>query len=64
MSDGDALGANPLPEAIRSYVDRVVHDAAALGDTAGCPDVAHGGPRGPDPDRTREAGSRSSRWAR
>jgi inosine-uridine nucleoside N-ribohydrolase len=38
-SDGDALGANPLPEAIRSYVDRVVHDAAALGDSAGCPDV-------------------------
>ena len=39
VSDGDALGANPLPEAIRSYVDRVVHDAAALGDSAGCPDV-------------------------
>ena len=32
VSDGDALGANPLPEAIRSYVDRVVHNAAALGD--------------------------------
>jgi purine nucleosidase len=28
VSDGDALGANPLPEAIRSYVDRVVHAAA------------------------------------
>jgi inosine-uridine nucleoside N-ribohydrolase len=40
VSDGDALGANPLPEAIRSYVDRVVHNAAALGDSAGCPDVA------------------------
>jgi inosine-uridine nucleoside N-ribohydrolase len=39
MSDGDALGANPLPEAIRSYVDRVVHNAAALGDGAACPDV-------------------------
>jgi inosine-uridine nucleoside N-ribohydrolase len=39
VSDGDALGANPLPEAIRSYVDRVVHNAAALGDSAGCPDV-------------------------
>ena len=39
VSDGDALGANPLPEAIRGYVDRVVHDAAAL-DSAGCPDVA------------------------
>jgi hypothetical protein len=38
-SDGDALGANPLPEAIRSYVDRVVHNAAALSDSAGCPDV-------------------------
>ena len=38
VSDGDALGANPLPEAIRSYVDRVVHNAAALG-SAGCPDV-------------------------
>jgi inosine-uridine nucleoside N-ribohydrolase len=38
VSDGDALGANPLPEAIRSYVDRVVHNAAALGDSA-CPDV-------------------------
>jgi hypothetical protein len=37
VSDGDALGANPLPEAIRSYVDRVVHNAAALGDSAGCP---------------------------
>jgi purine nucleosidase len=34
VSDGDALGANPLPEAIRSYVDRVVHNAS--GD---CPDV-------------------------
>ena len=50
VSDGDALGANPLPEAIRSYVDRVVHNAAALGDTA-LPRCAHGGPRGPDPDR-------------
>jgi purine nucleosidase len=39
MSDGDALGANPLPEAIRSYVDRVVHNAAALGNSAACPDV-------------------------
>ena len=39
VSDGDALGANPLPEAIRGYVDRVVHDASALGDSAGCPDV-------------------------
>jgi inosine-uridine nucleoside N-ribohydrolase len=29
VSDGDRLGANPLPEAIRSYVDRVVSDAAA-----------------------------------
>ncbi len=38
VSDGDALGANPLPEAIRSYVDHVVHNAAALG-SAGCPDV-------------------------
>ena len=38
VSDGDRLGANPLPEAIRSYVDRVVHNAAALGSTA-CPDV-------------------------
>jgi purine nucleosidase len=38
VSDGDALGANPLPEAIRSYVDRVVHNASALG-SAGCPDV-------------------------
>ena len=38
VSDGDALGANPLPEAIRSYVDRVVHNAAALG-SAACPDV-------------------------
>ena len=33
VSDGDALGANPLPEAIRGYVDRVVHDSAALGDS-------------------------------
>jgi purine nucleosidase len=39
VSDGDALGANPLPEAIRSYVDRVVHDAARLGPGAECPDV-------------------------
>jgi inosine-uridine nucleoside N-ribohydrolase len=39
VSDGDALGVNPLPEAIRSYVDRVVHDAAALGESAACPDV-------------------------
>ena len=39
VSDGDALGANPLPEAIRSYVDRVVHNAAAPGGAAGCPDV-------------------------
>src|SRR5688500_16164433 len=38
VSDGDAVGANPLPEAIRGYVDRVVHNAAALG-SAGCPDV-------------------------
>ena len=38
VSDGDALGANPLPEAIRSYVDRVVANAAALGHTT-CPDV-------------------------
>jgi len=38
-SDGTALGANPLPEAIRSYVDRAVHNAAALRDSAGCPDV-------------------------
>ena len=29
VSDGDTLGANPLPEAIRSYVDRVVNNAAA-----------------------------------
>jgi purine nucleosidase len=39
VSDGDALGANPLPEAIRSYVDRVVHNAAALGAATACPDV-------------------------
>ena len=39
VSDGDRLGANPLPEAIRGYVDRVVHTAAALGVSAGCPDV-------------------------
>jgi purine nucleosidase len=39
VSDGDTLGANPLPEAIRSYVDRVVHNAAALGDSVACPDV-------------------------
>jgi purine nucleosidase len=38
VSDGDTLGANPMPEAIRSYVDRVVHNAAALG-SAACPDV-------------------------
>jgi inosine-uridine nucleoside N-ribohydrolase len=38
VSDGDRLGANPLPEAIRSYVDRVVHNAAALRSSA-CPDV-------------------------
>ena len=38
VSDGDRLGANPLPEEIRSYVDRVVHNSAALGDSA-CPDV-------------------------
>jgi inosine-uridine nucleoside N-ribohydrolase len=38
VSDGDRLGANPLPEAIRGYVDRVVHNSAALG-SAGCPDV-------------------------
>ena len=38
VSDGDRLGANPLPEAIRGYVDRVVHNAAALG-AAECPDV-------------------------
>jgi purine nucleosidase len=38
VSDGDRLGANPLPEAIRGYVDRVVHNASALGDSA-CPDV-------------------------
>lgn len=38
VSDGDRLGANPLPEAIRSYVDRVVQNASALG-PAGCPDV-------------------------
>ena len=29
VSDGNLLGANPLPEAIRSYVDRVVSDASA-----------------------------------
>jgi purine nucleosidase len=54
VSDGDALGANPLPEAIRSYVDRVVHNASALG-SAACPDVPTEGkaariltaPRGP-----------------
>jgi inosine-uridine nucleoside N-ribohydrolase len=39
VSDGDTLGANPLPEAIRSYVDRVVHNAARLGETTECPDV-------------------------
>jgi inosine-uridine nucleoside N-ribohydrolase len=39
VSDGDTLGANPLPEAIRSYVDRVVHNAAALGASTACPDV-------------------------
>ncbi len=39
VSDGDLLGANPLPEAIRSYVDRVVHNSAALSDSATCPDV-------------------------
>jgi purine nucleosidase len=39
VSDGDRLGANPLPEAIRSYVDRVMHNASALSATAGCPDV-------------------------
>lgn len=38
VSDGDLLGANPLPEAIRSYVDRVVHTASRLG-SAECPDV-------------------------
>ena len=37
VSDGDLLGANPLPEAIRGYVDRVVHHSAA--GPAGCPDV-------------------------
>ena len=50
VSDGDAFGANPLPEAIRGYVDRVVHNASQrLGEL---PRPAHGGPRGPDPDRT------------
>jgi inosine-uridine nucleoside N-ribohydrolase len=39
VADGDLLGANPLPEAIRGYVDRVVHNAAALSNSAGCPDV-------------------------
>jgi inosine-uridine nucleoside N-ribohydrolase len=29
VSDGNRLGANPLPEAIRSYVDRVVNNASA-----------------------------------
>jgi inosine-uridine nucleoside N-ribohydrolase len=29
VSDGNRLGANPLPEAIRSYVDRVVSSASA-----------------------------------
>lgn len=37
VSDGDRLGTNPIPEAIRSYVDRVVHNASAVGSTA-CPD--------------------------
>lgn len=35
VSDGDRLGANPLPEAIRGYVDRVVQSASAP-----CADVA------------------------
>jgi inosine-uridine nucleoside N-ribohydrolase len=39
VSDGDRLGANPLPEAIRGYVDRVVHNAAALSPSKSCPDV-------------------------
>ncbi len=39
VSDGDRLGANPLPEAIRSYVDRVVHNSAALSNSTACPDV-------------------------
>lgn len=39
VSDGDLFGANPLPEAIRSYVDRVVHTAARLGEAGECPDV-------------------------
>ncbi len=39
VSDGDRLGANPLPEAIRGYVDRVVHDASALSNSESCPDV-------------------------
>jgi hypothetical protein len=60
VSDGDALGANPLPEAIRSYVDRVVHNAAALDDGRPAP-TCHGGPRGPDPDRTPGAGVRRAR---
>ncbi len=39
VSDGDRLGANPLPEAIRSYVDRVVGDASAPDGSTACPDV-------------------------
>jgi inosine-uridine nucleoside N-ribohydrolase len=39
VSDGDRLGTNPLPEAIRSYVDRVVRNASALGNSTACPDV-------------------------
>jgi hypothetical protein len=53
VSDGNLLGANPLPEAIRSYVDRVVNAAPAP-----CADVPTEGRAERDPSLAHDGGHR------